>query len=55
LTNLKLFNLTPLKRDYYVKGEVCDILAVDNNRQLVVLELKKMLRIDILFKEATLL
>lgn len=39
--NLKpLFNLTPLKRQYYVKGEVCDILAVDDNKQLVVLELK---------------
>lgn len=39
--NLKpLLNLTPLKRQYFVKGEVCDILAVDGNRQLVVLELK---------------
>jgi len=40
-TNLKLlFYLTPLKRQYFVRGEVCDILAVDENRQLVVLELK---------------
>lgn len=40
-TNLKsLFNLTPLKRQFFVRGEVCDILAVDDNRQLVVLELK---------------
>jgi len=40
-TNLKLlFNITPLKRQYFVRGEVCDILAVDKNRQLVVLELK---------------
>lgn len=39
--NLKpLLNLTPLKRQYFVKGEICDILAVDDNRQLVVLELK---------------
>lgn len=39
--NLKpLFNLTPLKRQFFVRGEVCDILAVDDNRQLVVLELK---------------
>jgi len=35
-----LLNLTPLKRQYFVKGEICDILAVDDNRQLVVLELK---------------
>lgn len=39
--NLKpLLNLTPLKRQYFVRGEACDILAVDDNRQLVVLELK---------------
>lgn len=39
--NLKsLLNLTPLKRQYFVRSEVCDILAVDDNRQLVVLELK---------------
>lgn len=39
--NLKpLLNLTPLKRQYFVRGEVCDILALDDNRQLVVLELK---------------
>ena len=35
-----LLNLTPLKRQYFVRGEICDILAVDDNRQLVVLELK---------------
>lgn len=35
-----LLNLTSLKRQYIVRGEVCDILAVDDNRQLVVLELK---------------
>ncbi len=39
--NLKpLLNLTSLKRQYFVRGEICDILAVDDNRQLVVLELK---------------
>ncbi len=39
--NLKsLLNLTPLKRQYFVRGEICDILAVDDNRRLVVLELK---------------
>lgn len=39
-TNIKLlFGLTPLKRQYFVKGEICDILALDG-RQLVVLELK---------------
>lgn len=39
--NLKpLLNLTPLKRQYFVRGEICDILAVDDNKQLVVLELK---------------
>jgi RecB family endonuclease NucS len=31
-----------LKRQYFVRGEVCDILAVDDNRQLVVLELKNL-------------
>jgi len=39
--NLKqLLRLTPLKRQYVVKGQICDILAVDENKQLVVLELK---------------
>lgn len=35
-----LLGLTPLKRQYFVKGEICDILAVDDSRRLVVLELK---------------
>ncbi len=40
--NLKqLLGLTPLKRQYFVKGEFCDILALDENKHLVVLELKK--------------
>lgn len=39
--NLKqLLGLTPLKRQYVVKGQICDILAVDENKRLVVLELK---------------
>jgi RecB family endonuclease NucS len=39
--NLKqLLGLTSLKRQYVVKGQICDILAVDENKQLVVLELK---------------
>jgi len=39
--NLKqLLGLTPLKRQYLVKGQICDILAVDDNKRLVVLELK---------------
>lgn len=36
----RLFGLTPLKRQYSVKGQICDILAVDENKRLVVLELK---------------
>jgi RecB family endonuclease NucS len=39
--NLKqLLGLTPLKRQYWVKGQICDILATDENKRLVVLELK---------------
>jgi RecB family endonuclease NucS len=36
----KLFELTPLKRQHSAKGEYCDILAVDNNKQLTIIELK---------------
>jgi len=36
----KLLGLVPLKRQYSVKGEICDILALNETRQLVVLELK---------------
>ena len=40
-TNLKdLLGLIPLKRQYYVLGQVCDILALGENKQLVVLDLK---------------
>lgn len=36
----QLSGLIPLKRQYAVKGEICDILAVNNTKQLVILELK---------------
>ena len=36
----QLFGLTPLKRQYFVNGQYCDILALGKNQQLVVLELK---------------
>ncbi|MCT7951636.1 endonuclease NucS [Ancylothrix sp. C2] len=36
----QLFNLTPLKRQFSISGQYCDILAVGENKQLVVLELK---------------
>ncbi|MGL4501872.1 MAG: endonuclease NucS domain-containing protein [Planktothrix sp.] len=35
-----LFGLTPLKRQHYVKEQFCDIIAVAENQQLVILELK---------------
>lgn len=35
-----LLGLIPLERQYSVNGEFCDILARDNSKQLVVLELK---------------
>jgi RecB family endonuclease NucS len=39
--NLKqLFGVTPLKQQYICNGEICDILAVDNDKRLVILELK---------------
>ena len=41
----QLLGFIPLKRQYVVKNEVCDILALDKQKQLVILELK-MLRID---------
>jgi len=37
----QLLRLTPLKRQHYVNGQFCDILALGDNQQLVVLELKK--------------
>ncbi|WP_411908711.1 endonuclease NucS domain-containing protein [Nostoc sp. MS1] len=36
----QLLGFTPLKRQYIVKNEVCDILALDEQQQLVILELK---------------
>ena len=36
----RLLGLTSLTRQYFVKGEICDILAVDDSKRLVVLELK---------------
>ena len=40
-TNLQqLLGLTALKRQYRVSGQICDILAVDEYKRLVVLELK---------------
>lgn len=35
-----LLRLTPLKRQYFINGEICDILAQDEDGRLVVLELK---------------
>jgi RecB family endonuclease NucS len=32
--------MTPLQRQYYVDGQVCDILAIDHDKRLVVIELK---------------
>jgi RecB family endonuclease NucS len=36
----RLFEFLPIKRQYSIKGQFCDILAVTQNRQLVVIELK---------------
>lgn len=36
----RLFGLTALKRQYNCNGEICDILAVDEESRLVVIELK---------------
>ncbi|WP_411858929.1 endonuclease NucS domain-containing protein [Scytonema millei] len=36
----ELLGLTPLGKQYLVRGEVCDILAVDEKKQLTILELK---------------
>lgn len=35
-----LFKLLPLKRQYIVSGDICDILALDKNNRLVIIELK---------------
>jgi RecB family endonuclease NucS len=36
----ELLQLTPLKKQYPVRGEVCDILALNDKKQLIILELK---------------
>jgi RecB family endonuclease NucS len=36
----EMFGVTPLKQQHIANGEICDILAVDDDRGLVVLELK---------------
>jgi len=36
----QLLDFNPLKRQYYVSGEICDILAVSKTKQLAILELK---------------
>ncbi|MBD2341801.1 DUF91 domain-containing protein [Calothrix sp. FACHB-156] len=36
----QLLDLVPLKRQYAVRGEICDILALKQTKQLVILELK---------------
>lgn len=38
--NLHLLGLRPLKKQYFISGQYCDILAVDSNSQLVIIELK---------------
>ena len=35
-----LFELSPLKRQYAASSDVCDILALDKNKRLVIIELK---------------
>jgi RecB family endonuclease NucS len=36
----QIFGISPLRRQYISRGEICDILAVDTNKGLVILELK---------------
>ncbi|MEC4986752.1 MAG: endonuclease NucS, partial [Oscillatoria sp. PMC 1076.18] len=35
-----LLGLTPLERQYSVNGQYCDLIALGENQQLVVIELK---------------
>lgn len=35
-----LFNIVPLKRQFPIAGQVCDILALDADRRLLIIELK---------------
>ncbi|MBD1918313.1 MULTISPECIES: endonuclease NucS domain-containing protein [Cyanophyceae] len=36
----EVLGLTPLQRQYIIRGEICDILAIAPQRQLVIIELK---------------
>lgn len=36
----EVLGLTPLQRQYIIRGEICDILAITPQRQLVIIELK---------------
>ncbi|MGG6241605.1 endonuclease NucS domain-containing protein [Nodosilinea sp. AN01ver1] len=36
----KLLNLKPFKRQYSIRGQFCDILALDDQQRLVIIELK---------------
>jgi len=36
----RLFGFLPLRRQYTIFGDVCDILAIDKNNRLVIIELK---------------
>jgi RecB family endonuclease NucS len=36
----EIFGFNPLARQHSIKGEICDILAISNNDQLVIIELK---------------
>jgi RecB family endonuclease NucS len=36
----EIFHLEPLERQSTINGQICDILAVTQNKQLVIIELK---------------
>ncbi|MEH2025782.1 hypothetical protein [Nostoc sp.] len=36
----EIFELKPLTRQLSIKGEICDILAIGENNQLTIIELK---------------
>lgn len=38
--HLKFLGLAPLARQYYLQNQICDILALDNTQQIVIIELK---------------
>jgi len=35
-----LMNLTPFKRQFYINNQICDLLALNSNKQLFIVELK---------------